>query len=78
MPETFEGYLTQRRRWAMGCIQVLLRDNPLTKRGLILAQRIDYSGSIFYFFFGFPRLICLVAPLSSLISMDQSEEGRKP
>jgi len=67
MPETFDGYLKQRKRWAMGCIQVLLRDNPLTKRGLTLAQRIDYFGSIFYFFFGVPRLICLVAPLASLL-----------
>jgi cellulose synthase (UDP-forming) len=67
MPETFEGYLKQRKRWAMGCIQVLLRDNPLTKRGLSFAQRIDYFGSIFYFFFGLPRLICLIAPLSSLL-----------
>ncbi len=67
MPETFEGYLKQRKRWAMGCIQVLLRDNPLTKRGLTLKQRIDYFGSIFYFFFGLPRLICLVAPLASLL-----------
>jgi cellulose synthase (UDP-forming) len=67
MPETFEGYLKQRKRWAMGCIQVFLRDNPLTKRGLTLAQRIDYCGSIFYFFFGVPRLICLVAPLASLL-----------
>lgn len=67
MPETFQGYLKQRKRWAMGCIQVLLRDNPLTKRGLTLAQRVDYFGSIFYFFFGFPRVICLVAPLFSLL-----------
>jgi cellulose synthase (UDP-forming) len=67
MPETFEGYLKQRKRWAMGCIQVLLRDNPLTKRGLTFPQRLDYFGSIFYFFFGLPRLICLAAPLSSLL-----------
>ena len=67
MPETFDGYLKQRKRWAMGCIQVLLQDNPLTKHGLTLAQRIDYFGSIFYFFFGLPRLICLVAPLASLL-----------
>lgn len=67
MPETFEGYLKQRKRWAMGCIQVLLRDNPLTKPGLSLAQRIDYFGSVFYFFFGLPRFICLIAPLSSLL-----------
>lgn len=67
MPETFEGYLKQRKRWAMGCIQMLLKDNPLTKRGLSWPQRIDYFGSVFYFFFGLPRLICLLAPLSSLL-----------
>ncbi len=38
MPETFTGYLKQRKRWAMGCIQVLLRDNPLTKRGLTVSH----------------------------------------
>ena len=67
MPETFEGYLKQRKRWAMGCIQVLLRDNPLTKHGLTVAQRLDYFGSIFYFFFGLPRVVCLIAPLASLL-----------
>ncbi|MCS6896855.1 MAG: glycosyltransferase, partial [Nitrospira sp.] len=67
MPETFEGFLKQRKRWAIGCIQVLLRDNPLFKGGLSLAQRIDYFGSIFYFLFGVPRVISLVAPLSSLL-----------
>ncbi len=67
MPETFEGYLKQRKRWATGCIQILLRDNPLTKHGLTLPQRLDYFGSIFYFFFGLPRIMCLVAPLSSLL-----------
>jgi len=66
MPETLEGYLKQRTRWAIGSIQVLLRDNPLTIRGLTLAQRIDYLGSIFYFFFGIPRVICLLAPLAML------------
>lgn len=67
MPETLEGYLKQRTRWAIGSIQVLLRDNPLTIRGLTVAQRIDYFGSIFYFFFGIPRVICLLAPLSLLL-----------
>jgi len=67
MPETLEGYLKQRTRWAIGSIQVLLRDNPLTIRGLTLAQRIDYFGSIFYFFFGIPRVICLLAPLAMLL-----------
>ncbi len=67
MPETLDAYLKQRKRWAIGSIQVLLRDNPLTIRGLTLAQRIDYFGSIFYFFFGIPRVICLLAPLTMLL-----------
>lgn len=67
MPETLDGYLKQRTRWAIGSMQVLLRDNPLTIRGLTVAQRIDYFGSIFYFFFGIPRVICLLAPLASLL-----------
>ena len=66
MPETFDGYLKQRTRWAMGSVQVFLRDNPLIKRGLSLPQRIDYFGSIYYFFFGLARIICLTAPLSWL------------
>jgi cellulose synthase/poly-beta-1,6-N-acetylglucosamine synthase-like glycosyltransferase len=37
MPETLEGYLKQQTRWAIGSIQVLLRDNPLTIRGLTVA-----------------------------------------
>ena len=67
MPETLEAYLKQRTRWAIGSMQVLLRDNPLTIRGLTLAQRIDYFGSIFYFFFGLPRVVCLLAPLTMLL-----------
>ena len=67
MPETLDGYLKQRTRWAIGSMQVLLRNNPLTIRGLTVAQRIDYFGSIFYFFFGIPRVICLLAPLAMLL-----------
>lgn len=67
MPETFVGYVKQRKRWAIGCMQIFFKDNPLFKKGLSLAQRIDYLGSIFYFMFGFPRLIGLLAPLSILL-----------
>ena len=67
MPETFEGYLKQRTRWAIGSLQMMFRDNPLTIRGLTLAQRFDYLGSVFYFFLGPPRIICLIAPLFALV-----------
>ncbi len=67
MPETFAGYLKQRTRWAIGCVQLFMKCNPLMVRGLTMTQRIDYLGSIFYFFHGLPRVICLAAPLSALL-----------
>ena len=67
MPETFEGYTKQRARWATGSAQVLVRDNPFFKPGLSWAQRVDYFGAIHYFFFGLPRIVFLIAPLSWLV-----------
>jgi cellulose synthase (UDP-forming) len=67
MPETFEGYTKQRARWATGTAQVLVCDNPLFIPGLSWAQRIDYFGAIHYFFFGIPRIIFLIAPISWLV-----------
>jgi cellulose synthase (UDP-forming) len=65
-PESCAGYIKQRKRWAKGGIQVFLLDNPLLKKGLSLAQRIQYFGSVLYFFHGLPRIIFLAAPLSYL------------
>ena len=67
MPETFGGYLKQRTRWAIGCIQMFLKCNPMTVRGLTWSQRIDYLGSVYYFFHGIPRVICLSAPRAALL-----------
>lgn len=67
MPETFGGYLKQRTRWAIGCVQLCLKSNPLMVRGLTFAQRLDYFGSVYYFFHGLPRVVCLAAPLSALL-----------
>jgi cellulose synthase (UDP-forming) len=66
-PESFESYLKQRKRWTRGGIQVFLLDNPLWKRGLTFAQRIQYFSALFYFFHGRPRLIYLSAPISYLV-----------
>lgn len=66
-PESYRGYIKQRQRWARGGIQVFLMDNPVWKRGLTLMQRINYFGSIFYFFHGWPRLVYLAVPLSYLL-----------
>ena len=65
-PESCAGYIKQRKRWAKGGIQVFILDNPLLKRGLSFAQRLQYFGSVLYFFHGLPRIVFLAAPLSFL------------
>ncbi|HXV68451.1 MAG TPA: glycosyltransferase [Nitrospira sp.] len=67
MPETFESSIKQRIRWATGHVQIVFQANPFTMRGLTLPQRLGYFASIFYFFHGIPRVICLVAPLFALL-----------
>jgi cellulose synthase (UDP-forming) len=66
-PENFSGYLTQRRRWVRGGVQLFFLDNPLFKKGLTLRQRLFYFSSLIYFFHGWARLIYLLAPLSFLL-----------
>jgi len=66
-PESISAYLNQRRRWTRGSLQLFIYDNPLFKRGLSLAQRINYFASVFYFFHPLPRIVYLSAPLSFLL-----------
>lgn len=66
-PESFAGYLKQRKRWAIGAVQLFLLDNPCFKKGLSLHQRLNYLASIFYFFHGLPRIVYLSTPLAPLI-----------
>jgi cellulose synthase (UDP-forming) len=60
--ETFAFHVGQRIRWARGMAQIFRTDNPLLKRGLSLAQRINYFNAAWHFFAGLPRLIFLVIP----------------
>jgi len=65
--ETFAAYVIQRTRWARGMAQILRTDCPLFKRGLSLPQRLNYFNAMLHFFFGIPRLIMVLAPLTYLI-----------
>jgi cellulose synthase (UDP-forming) len=67
MPETFESFLKQRARWSIGTWQMLFRSSPRILKGLTWAQRVNYFASVWYFGFGIPRLICLLAPLLGLL-----------
>ena len=66
-PETFSDALAQRMRWCLGMVGIIRRENPLTTRGLTIAQRICYFTSTFFFFFGIPRLLFFLAPIAFLL-----------
>jgi cellulose synthase (UDP-forming) len=65
-PEDLRSALAQRLRWAQGTLQVLLRENPLSKRGLSLPQRIQYFTTMVSYFDGFASLAFILSPIVSL------------
>jgi len=65
--ERYSAYVSQRVRWSRGMVQILARDMPLLKRGLTLGQRINYFAASFYFLFGLPRIVFILAPAAFLV-----------
>ncbi len=65
--ETYRAHVQQRMRWARGMAQILRTDCPLFKKGLVIGQRLNYLNAMLHFFFGVPRLIMILAPLSFLL-----------
>jgi len=65
--ETDRAHVKQRIRWARGMAQILRTDCPLFKKGLAVEQRLNYFNAMLHFFFGMPRLIMILAPLSFLL-----------
>lgn len=65
-PEDLRSALNQRLRWAQGTLQVLVRDNPLFKRGLSLPQRIQYFTTMLSYFDGFASLVFVLSPIVCL------------
>ncbi|MGN8026038.1 glycosyltransferase family 2 protein [Microbacterium sp. 22242] len=66
-PEDLRTMLTQRLRWAQGTIQVMLRDNPLVKRGLSAGQRLMYFATMWSYLSGFTAVVYLAAPVIYLL-----------
>jgi cellulose synthase (UDP-forming) len=62
-PDDLSSTLKQRLRWAQGTIQVLLRENPLTKPGLTFWQRLQYFKTMYSYFSGFATLIFIACPI---------------
>jgi cellulose synthase (UDP-forming) len=65
-PEDLRTALNQRLRWAQGTIQVLIRENPLFKRGLSFPQRLQYLTTMLSYFDGFASLTFVLAPIVCL------------
>jgi cellulose synthase (UDP-forming) len=66
-PETFTAFIVQRVRWAQGMVQIFLLKNPLLLAGLKPWQRLCYFSSSFFWFFGYARMVFLLAPLAYLL-----------
>jgi len=62
-PETFESFIGQRSRWALGMAQILLLKNPLFIPGLKMAQRLCYLSSSLFWLFPLSRMVFIFAPL---------------
>lgn len=65
-PEEIGAFMVQRARWARGSLQMLRRDNPLTKRGLTRAQRAEYAANSLHFLEGVQRLVAIAIPIAVL------------
>ncbi|MEH2234303.1 MAG: glycosyltransferase [Nostoc sp.] len=62
-PDDLSSTLKQRLRWAQGTIQVLVRENPLTKSGLTFWQRLQYFKTMYSYFSGFATLVFISCPI---------------
>ena len=67
-PEDLGTMLGQRLRWAQGTLQVMLKDNPLVKRGLSGGQRIMYFATMWSYLSGFASVVYLAAPVVYLLT----------
>ncbi len=61
-PMDFSSYSSQRLRWAEGNLKIMHHVNPLTCKGLTLAQRLCYFASMYHWTIGFAKIIFYLAP----------------
>ena len=62
-PDDLLGTMRQRLRWAMGSLQIMIRDPPLLKPGLSFAQRAVLFQSQFQYLLSVPLLVIVTGPL---------------
>lgn len=62
-PEDFLTYHKQQARWARGALDVIFKFKLLTRKGLSIAQKIQYLSSVSFFLSGVFFLINILLPL---------------
>ncbi|MDO8495361.1 MAG: glycosyltransferase [bacterium] len=62
-PEDFLSYYKQQYRWARGSLELIFKFNPLFKKGLTWAQKIQYLASSSFFLSGPVILMNAILPL---------------
>jgi cellulose synthase (UDP-forming) len=67
-PDDIQTMLSQRQRWAAGTMQVFFKDNPLFVRGLTMAQRLMYLGTMTSYLNGFAVVAYIAAPVVFLLA----------
>lgn len=66
-PETFDDYVLQRRRWARGMLQLLIKMNVLRMQGLSWSQKLCFFNSCFFWFFSVSRFVYYLGPAFFLL-----------
>jgi cellulose synthase (UDP-forming) len=66
-PEDLRSMLHQRLRWSQGTLQVMLKENPLTQRGLSFGQRLMYFATMWSYLSGFTAVVYIAAPVLYLL-----------
>ena len=66
-PEDLATMLHQRLRWSQGTLQVLLKENPLTQRGLRVSQKLMYFATMWSYLSGFAAVVYIAAPIIYMV-----------
>ena len=67
-PEDFLSYYKQQFRWTRGSLEVIFKFNPLFRKGLTMAQKLQYVASASYYLSGVVVLIDALIPLIFLFT----------
>ncbi|KAL4421860.1 hypothetical protein ABPG77_001342 [Micractinium sp. CCAP 211/92] len=67
-PDHITDCMTQRLRWAMGAIQILMKDNPLRLPGLTVPQKLLFFEAAAHHYLAFSTIFMAVVPIVFLYS----------